>query len=176
MDVIETYTSGKSLRETGEIHGISHEMVRLHLKESGIQGRGFKLKLKDESYDLQQVVDRYTKGEYLKPVCEELGIPVHAFERLRSLTDEEREQHIRAKFFNKAEVGEVPKGYNTPCLTWIGSYNKGRPIYCLAQSGRSRYAYHYAYYLATGKWSKKAIKRGCGNDACVEHTHLVEGK
>jgi hypothetical protein len=177
IDRVNLYRTGKTLREVGEAFGVSHEQIRLDLITHGEQGRFFKQKKKD-AWERQMygeavaiIRERYIKGEHLRAVARDVGVPWYVVEKLYTKTEADEQAHIRATFFSRTKIGSTPDGFDTPCLEWTGTLSHGtNPIYCQTNTRRNAKQWHW--WFKYGEWV--TVERTCPNPLCVGHIKKVE--
>jgi len=164
------------MADVGKVFGMSRQRVHQILNKSNVKERWLKQKSKDKA-DLdkygkliEQSMERYRQGEHLFVVAKELGIPHRVMERFAVRMAEDVIDHEHSKFYSLTQVGTVPKGFDTPCLEWLGNANNGSPRYSATDSERSarKWAWFYKHGELVG------VRQVCGNVSCVETTHMVK--
>jgi len=172
--IVQMYETGKySMAEVGREFSVSRQRVHQLLKAANVLDRDVrtkKLEYEKRMYTEAVAIVRemYRNGSNLLASAKEVGVPTYVLKRLYKRNDEDKKAHQLAKFFAKTKVGDIPDGFDKPCLVWTGAMMKDWGIHCARSTQRS--ARKYAWFFEHGEWVE--VKSLCGDMLCVEHTHM----
>lgn len=163
--IIEFFKSGHTLAETGQKFGVSRELVRQILVKNKINARHTKA-----AKVRQRMLELYLAGYTLGEIQRKLNISPKSL----PLTEYQRAQHYKARFWKRTKESKTHSCNGTPCLEWQGHRHPagyGRSSF----RGKPDFTHRIAFEIHFGHPPTQHVLHWCDNPPCVNPYHLRQG-